>query len=262
MCPEGKDLSQAAQNEPPQLHVAPGGGPISYGSFRAAEPHFWAKLNGLVEDDVKRVCEVGGGAKPAVSPAKVQRLGLEYVVLDESQTQLDNAPEGYHLLRADILDSEAVSELIRQHGSFDLVVSRWTAEHISDGKAFHEQVFRLLRPGGTAVHFFPTLYALPFLVNRVLSPGISAALLFRTFTAREKKFRAYYSWCRGPTQRQIKRIEGIGFSVESYIGFFGHNFYARVKPLGAAHTKVTDALIDHPLPSMTSFALAVLRRPA
>lgn len=255
-------MSQTAQNEPPQLRAAPAGVPVSYGSFRAAEPHFWAELNALVEGGVKRVCEVGGGAKPAVSPSKVQRLGLEYVVLDESQKQLDNAPAGYHLLRADILDSDAVAELIGQHGTFDLVVSRWTAEHIADGKAFHEQVFRLLRPGGTAIHFFPTLYALPFLVNRVLSPGLSAALLFRTFRAREKKFRAYYSWCRGPTQRQLERIEAIGFSVDHYIGFFGHSFYARVRPLGAVHRKLTSALIDHPLPSMTSFALVVLKRPA
>src|SRR2546425_921567 len=37
-----------------------------------------------------------------------------------------------------------------------------------------------------------------------------------------------YSWCRGPTGRQLRRIEALGFSVERYVGSFGHALYRRL----------------------------------
>ena len=41
------------------------------------------------------------------------------------------------------------------------------------------------------------------------------------------------------------------------MGFFGHSYYRRVKPLERAHL-ATELLLEHPLASMTSFALIVL----
>ena len=212
-------------------------------------------------EGAKRFCDVGGGAKPVVSIAQIQKFDLEYVVFDESQDQLNKTPLGYHLYQGSILDSAAVSELVGQRGAFDVVVSRWTAEHIPDGKLFHEQIFMMLRPGGTAIHFFPTLYSLPFLLIRLLSSDVSSSLLFRAFPKRQVKFPAYYSWCRGPSDRQLRRLQAVGFSVDRYVGYFGHSFYARVKPLHLAHKAFTGMLLRHPLPSMTSFALVVLTRP-
>jgi hypothetical protein len=120
----------------------------------------------------------------------------------------------------------------------------------------------MLRPGGTAVHLFPTLYTPPFLLNRLLTTDVSRGVLFRAFPSRHVKFPAYYSWCRGPSVKQLRRLQAIGFSVEQYMGFFGHGFYARVKPLHLAQQALTSALLEHPVPSMTSFALVVLGRPA
>jgi hypothetical protein len=126
---------------------------------------------------------------------------------------------------------------------------------------FHEHVFEMLRPGGAAIHIFPTLYAMPFVLNRMLSPGSSAAVLFRLFPARIKKFPAYYSWCRGPTKRQLRRIQSIGFTIERYVGAFGHNLYRHVAPLDLAHRALSRWLVKHPRPDLTSIALVVVRRP-
>jgi SAM-dependent methyltransferase len=235
---------------------------ISYGTVNDAEVQFRAEIRRLIEGGAKRFCDVGGGAHPIVALNQIEKAGLEYLVLDESQAQLARAEGDYQRFQADILAPDTVPELVQRWGEFDAVISRWTAEHIRDGRRFHEQIFRMLRPGGTAVHFFPTLYALPFLLNRLLAPGLSSALLYRVFPGRSVKFPAYYSWCRGPTERQIRRLRSVGFSIDRYAGYFGHSLYSRVALVHAAHKAVAARLVEHPLPSLTSFALVVLTRPA
>jgi len=248
-------LSQAAEN-----HAAP---PLaSYALTESAQAQFRKELGRLTGAGAMRFCEVGGGMRPVIPLARIGELGLEYVVLDELSTALERLPAGYEQYAASILDSAAISELVSEKGAFDVVVSRWAAEHIPDGRKFHENVYKMLRPGGTAIHFFPTLYALPFVLNRALPPAFSSALLFRAWPDRKAKFRPYYSWCRGPSQRQIERFESVGFSVERYTGFFGHGYFARIKPLRVAGKQLSSRLCEHPSPTLTSFALVVLTRPA
>lgn len=234
---------------------------VYYGDLTAADPHFRAELRRLMDEGARRFCDVGGGASPVVGLSKLEERGLDYVVFDASQSQLDRTPPGYQLFLGDILDSASVGQFAEQHGSFDVIVSRWTAEHMPDGRRFHEHVFSLLRPGGTAVHLFPTLYAFPFLLNRLLSQDLSRAIHARAFPNSRTKFPAYYSWCRGPTGRQLRRLESVGFRVARYVGCFGHGMYGRVAPLHRAHKAVARMLLEHPVPSFTSFAVAVLVRP-
>jgi hypothetical protein len=235
---------------------------VGYESSATAQHQLWAELHRLIGDGARRWCDVGGGARPVLSIAQVQKWGLDYVLLDQSQAELDRAPSGYQQFCGSILDASAVSELLARGGAFDVIVSRWTAEHMTDGKRFHESIFSALAPGGTAVHFFSTLYALPFLANRLLPTALSRAILFRVEGARSTKFPARYDWCRGPSGRQIRRLEGIGYTVQRYIGYFGHNLYSRVRPLHAAHRALSQLLVEHPVSGLTSFALIVLRRPS
>lgn len=225
-----------------------------------------SELGRLMDAGARSFCDVGGGANPIVSSRKIGQLGLEYVILDDSAEELAKAPLGYQTFNASVLDPAGVSELLSERGAFDVVTSRWAAEHMPDGRAFHQQVFDMLKPGGAAVHLFPTLYSPVFLLNRILPTDLSGALLERgsrggrSDSGRHAKFRSYYSWCRGPGSRQRARLQSVGFTIERYIGFFGHGYYRRVKPIDRLHRAVTDVLLAHPLASMTSFALVVLRR--
>jgi SAM-dependent methyltransferase len=234
---------------------------ISYARAPDAQGDLWRELRAALDAGARSVCDVGGGARPLLYLPQIERYGLDYLIVDESLQQLEKAPAGYQRTQASILDGDAVAALVREHGPFDAVFSRWTAEHVSDGRLFHRHVYELLRPGGVAIHMFPTLYALPFLANRILPPSLSSRVLFRVCPWRRGKFRPYYSWCRGPTRRQLARLRGIGFSVERYTGYFGHAFYRRIKPLAAAERAFTALMLDHPLAGLTSFALVVLRRP-
>jgi hypothetical protein len=235
---------------------------VGYESSATGQRQFWAELHRLIRDGGKRWCDVGGGAKPVLPLTAVRRWGLEYVLLDPAQEQLDRAPGGYEQFRGSVLDPHAMSELLTRGGPFDVVVSRWVAEHVTDGRLFHEAIFDMLAPGGTAVHFFPTLYSLPFLANRLLPAPLSRAILFRLEEGRSSKFPPHYHWCRGPSARQLRRLEDIGYTVQRYVGYFGHTFYRRLGPLHAAHQALSETLVAHPVPALTSFALVVLERPA
>jgi hypothetical protein len=235
---------------------------VEYHPSRCAQQHFWQEVQRLIRAGAKRWCDVGGGAKPVLNPAQIERWQLDYVLLDASQDELDRAPDGYTKLCADILDRAAASELLARGAAFDVVISRWTAEHVSDGRRFHESIFDLLAARGSAVHFFPTLYSLPFVANLLLPPALSSALLRHAEPGRTAKFPPHYRWCRGPTRRQLRRLESVGYEIERYAGYFGHHFYDSVRPLSRAHRAASMMLVEHPLPALTSFALVVLRRPA
>jgi Methyltransferase domain len=234
---------------------------VEYHPSVCAQQHFWQEVQRALHDGAERWCDVGGGAKPVLNPAQIERWQLDYVLLDASQEQLDRAPGAYTKSRADILDPAVTSGLLAG-GQFDVVVSRWTAEHVSDGRRFHEAIFNLLAPGASAVHFFPTLYSLPFVANLLLPSALSDALLRHAEPGRTAKFPPHYRWCRGPTARQLRRLESVGYQVERYVGYFGHHFYDSVPPLRRAQRALSATLVKHPLAALTSFALVVLRRPA
>jgi SAM-dependent methyltransferase len=221
----------------------------------------------FVENLIRRVgartvCEVGGGANPALGLDFLRTEGIDYTVLDISEEELAKAPSGYRKLQGDAASSDFVPPT-----RYELVLSRMVAEHVRQPEQFHRNVNRMLVDGGRATHFFPTLYALPFTFNRLAPEAVSEPLLRLVQTGREEsgshgKFPAYYRWCRGPTRRQLERFWGLGFDVEEYVGFFGHGYFTKVPWLQAVEDRLAAALVRHPAPLLTSYAYVVLRKPA
>ncbi|HET6806879.1 MAG TPA: class I SAM-dependent methyltransferase [Frateuria sp.] len=231
----------------------------------------WGDYPGYVEDLIirsgaRRVLELGGGANPAIPLDFLRRHGIEYTVLDISPTELAKAPDHYRKVCGDIGSPSMSFDGI--DGSYDIVFSKMLAEHVKNGEQMHRNVFRLLAPGGKAVHYFPTLYAPPFVVNRLVPERLGYWLLQWLQPGREQegksaKFPAYYSWCRGPTRRQIARLRGLGYAVEEYIGFFGHRvYYRKLPPVRRLHCRLADWLVKHPVPALTSSSYVLLSKPA
>ena len=243
-------------------------------SYRTAANQARAQRNALFEarvlerldaEDLRAVCDVGGGPNPLLGADAIAARDLRYVLLDPSAEQLAKAPAGYETAHAD-----AAAPPAALRGAFDLVLSQWVAEHVEDPRAFHTGVRELLRPGGYAIHLFPTLYAIPFVANLLLPERVAGALAgaraltpgpSRAAEGKHGKFPARYRWCRGPSARQVRRLEGAGFEVLEYVGFFGHGYYQRLGPLARAEARLADALVRHPIPQLTSAAVVVLRRP-
>jgi SAM-dependent methyltransferase len=236
---------------------------IKYGTTKEA----WDNFLPFVEERIREsrsvsICDIGGGANPHLSLNTINNLNLDYWVLDISETELNKADPGYNKIVANIAEEDLT---IAPEKKFDLIFSKMLAEHVKDAESFHRNVFNLLKPGGCAIHFFPTLYAFPFLVNYLLPEYLAGKILNLVAPRdryRNEKFPAYYCWCRGPTINQIGRFEEIGYVVDQYHGYFGHEgYYSRLGILKRIHLKKTQRLLKNPNPLFTSYAYVVVRRP-
>lgn len=233
--------------------------PVSY----ARADDLCASFRGFLEwaiatSGALRICDLGGGANPLLDRDFLHRMGLHCVVLDVSPAELAKAPAGYERLVADIGARD-----FRYNGhKFDLVFSRMLAEHVRDARLFHSNVRELLAPRGWAVHCFPTLYAPPFLVNRLLPERMADRLLHLVQPRdrhRHAKFPAHYRWCRGPGRRALLRLQRAGYDVIEYRGLFGHPYYGHRGPLALAGGAAARFLLRHPRPWLTSYAYLALQ---
>ncbi|MGH9474745.1 MAG: class I SAM-dependent methyltransferase [Terriglobales bacterium] len=215
----------------------------------------------IVSRNAHRIADLGGGANPMLSASFCRRYDLDYSVVDISEEELAKAPAGVRRVHVDL----GSRDFTWQGERYDLVFSRMVAEHMPDGRQFHRNVLELVAPGGLALHCFPTLYSLPFLVNRVVSQRFSSWLLKRVQPRdryRHAKFPAHYSWCRGPSRRQCRRFTSLGYDVVEYQGYFGHPYFEAVPWLDACERRVAAWLALHPLPLGTSYAYLTLAKPA
>lgn len=208
----------------------------------------------------RRVADLGGGANPMLSAEFVRQHGLDYTVIDISQAELDKAPARCHKVCADL-----AARQFHWHGDgYDLVFSRMLAEHVPDGAQFHANLLQLLAPGGLALHCFPTLYALPFVLNRLVSDRLSDWLL-DLIQPRDRyqyaKFPAYYSWCRGPSLAQQQRFTALGYDIVEYRGLFGHSYFEALPWLHRLQQRSAARRLRRPRPYRTSYAFVALRRP-
>lgn len=236
-------------------------GPITYGHSADLWHGYQDRLERLVRHHgFRRILDVGGGANPLLSTDFVEAHHLDYTIWDVSQSELDKAPAGYRKVVQDI----TAESTRRRLETFDLIFTKMLAEHVRDGLQLHRNIFGLLAQGGMAVHFFPTLYTLPFVVNRMVPESLASRLL-DIFSPRDRhqhgKFPAYYSWCRGPTMASLRRLERLGYDVVEYQGGFGHGYYRKIPLVHRWHGRLTRFLLKHPTPYLTSYACVVVRRP-
>lgn len=213
----------------------------------------------IVKSGAKRVLDIGGGANPLLSAEFIEQHKIDYAILDISELELSKAPASYKKIAAD-----AASPAFTINEKFDVIFSITFMEHIKNAEQFHKNIYTLLSDKGVSIHLFPTLYAFPFLVNMLLPERLTDKLL-ALFSPRDRtqyaKFPAYYHWCYGPTEAQIKRYARLGYETVEYVGLFGHGgYYKRMPPLRKLHEWKTAYLLKNPIPLLTSYAYFTLRK--
>lgn len=235
---------------------------VVYGDTEDAWVDYGPFIKNLItENRLSAICDIGGGANPVVDMEFIGEHALEYHLLDISQPELEKAPVCYQKIHADIASTD-----FQAPKRFDLIFSKMLAEHIPNAEQFHKNVLHSLADDGLAVHFFPTLFTIPFLVNYLLPERLTSTLL-NFFSPRDRhqheKFPAYYEWCRGPTHKQMQRFTDMGYEIVEYHGFFGHSgYYKRVPILKTLHALKTHYLLKNPHPALTSYAYVVLKKAA
>lgn len=228
----------------------------------------WDRFPAFIEQVIgshspKRVCEIGAGANPAISQDAVRRHGLQFRAVDEVETELlkSGMTETGMIQTYDV----CVPDAPVPGAPYDLIFSRMTAEHFRAPDHAYKNMFQALVPGGLSVHCFATLYALPFVLNRLLPDRLSD-FLFDRFSPRNReqhdKFKAYYSHCRGPLESQVQFFRGLGYEIVEYRAFFGHNYYSfRMPLLHRMNRQAANLLLKAPIAFFTSYATVILRRP-
>jgi len=206
------------------------------------------------------IAELGAGAGPLlVDDPRVLAGEVTYYRVDISGEEL---AKGVDVGEAVVADVAAPGFTLPR--PVDLAVSRMVAEHVTDGRQLLTNVASILAPGGCYLQVAPTLGALPFVLNRLLTERLAATILhtIKPRTRTRGKFPAHYSWCRGPTDAHLARIEALGLEVVAARGYFGHGYYKTIPPLHAVENVKANWLVAHPRPVLCSFTLLLLRRPS
>ena len=93
------------------------------------------------------ILELGGGRWPSFRLKEMPPNVAIYTVNDIDPNELANAPDEYGTACFDVSgDSSAFAD------TYDVVFSRFLAEHVPDGFAMHRNVYKVLKPGTGARH--------------------------------------------------------------------------------------------------------------
>ena len=204
------------------------------------------------------ILELGGGRKPSFAIADMPDTIASYTVNDISADELALAPAGYRKACFDVSGDASNFE-----GRYDVVFSRFLAEHVADGLALHRNVHRVLKPGGVAFHLIPTLYASPFVFNRLVPEAATQRLLWALRPhrrSRDPKFPAYYSYCHGDTKKMRRTFAEIGYRDLSVREFFGHPYYDKVPVLRGIDNMAAALAARNDWSWYSSFAYLVARK--
>ncbi|WP_195908508.1 bifunctional 2-polyprenyl-6-hydroxyphenol methylase/3-demethylubiquinol 3-O-methyltransferase UbiG [Novosphingobium sp. Gsoil 351] len=188
-----------------------------------------------------RILELGAGRRASFTLDEMAGSVQSYTVNDIDEEELSLLPGGYDKACFDVCgDASNFAD------SYDVVFSRFLAEHVPDGETMHRNVFEVLRPGGTAFHLIPTLYAMPFLINKYMPERLTQAML-RLLSPRRSinpKFPAPYSGCYANPSRMTKMLKGIGYREVEFRNFYGHFYYEKIPVLKQVHEKFSEIAAD------------------
>lgn len=208
----------------------------------------------------RRMLEIGAGRSPLFGIDELRSLNAELTVNDISAAELAHLPAGYRQACFDIAGEVAETQI----GMIDLAFSRMVFEHVEDAHKAWCNVHAMLAPGGVALAFVPTLFAVPFVINRLLPDNLGeriAHLLDRTRTEEEKPvFPARYNWCFTFDAPMRRRLGEIGFVEVLIVPFYGHRYYQRFPVIRDIHRGFTALARTLDLRLLSTYAYIVVRK--
>lgn len=229
----------------------------------------WERANSFIRGEIERryttrIADIGGGANPLLKRDFVERLALQYTVIDISQAELEKAPNYCRKVRADL--SGPAEDFLHAVGNerFDIVFSIMLLEHIARPAVAHANIAAIMAPGGIAIHLYASPYNLPLACNRYMPESVAHAVLRvvqpgRDFSGHQVKFPAYYKMCGNPSKTLHGRFASFGFDVIQHTGFIGHGYYLRFPLIRTIEDRLRRSLVRLGIP-LTSAQLLILRK--
>lgn len=207
-----------------------------------------------------RLLEIGGGRDPLLKPDEARAAGVAYTVNDISARELSLAPPGFATACFDV--AGAISPAL--NGAYDLVISHMVMEHVKGAPRAWANMAALLAPGGVALAFNPTLYAPPFLINRLVPEAITAPLLRLFFPERhdgdEPKFPARYELCVANPAVVEPALKAAGFREALSVPFWGDRYFRHLPGIRSANDALSALAEARDWRFLTSYAYTLGRK--
>ncbi len=216
--------------------------------------------SGRCDQERARVLEIGGGRGPLLTPAEAAVAGISFTVNDIDARELSLAPAEFCKAQFDVAGEVDPC----WQGRFDLIISRMVMEHVRDAARAWANMSALLAPGGVALAFHPTLYAPPFIVNRLLPESAAARILRLFFPERHDggypKFPARYEMCFSDPAKVAPILTRCGFSQVLIAPFWRHGYFRSLPLLREADAAVQHLAEAHDWRALTTYAYTLARR--
>jgi len=209
-----------------------------------------------------RLVEIGGGRDPLFTPAEAEQLGIELTINDISAEELRHAPVEFKKACFNVagdLSEEGVCK-----GEYDLAFSRMVFEHVEDGRRAWGNLAEILAPGGVAIAFVPTLYALPYLANMAIPEALSNRIVKLLYPHRtddeDPKFPAHYSWTYGDEGKLRPMLETAGFREALVVPFWYHEYFERIPVVRQIDNLVNRIAAERDWRFLTTYAYIAARK--
>jgi SAM-dependent methyltransferase len=210
-----------------------------------------------------RLLEIGGGRDPLFAAEEAEALGVTQTLNDIDPTELARAPRACATLCFDV--SANPGTIGAPLESFDLIYSRMVMEHVRDAAGAWRTKAALLRKGGLAVAFFPTLYYPPYVLNALIPERLSSAIVRALYKDRaadgdDPKFPAHYDWCISSRRRLEPMLAKAGFSEMHVQPFWGSSYFRGVSLLHRMDQTLARMAAGLNWRALTSYAIVLARR--
>lgn len=179
-----------------------------------------------IEHDIL-IYDVGGGARPYVTPTLKRQLGLRVTGLDIDANELVRAPAGAY-------DTTICADLTGYRGrsDADLVICQATLEHVRDTARALAALATIVKPGGRVAIFVPSRNAVFARLNLLLPESIKRFLLYNIFPYEEvshQGHKAYYDRCTPLQFADV--VHRAGFQIERQEYYFMSFYFGFLLPL-------------------------------
>ncbi len=212
------------------------------------------------EDGLVRLLEIGGGRRPLLTPDQARAAGIACTVNDISARELALGPPEF--ARAEFDVAGAVDPAL--YGRHDLIISRMVMEHVRDASRAWANMAALLAPGGVALAFHPTLYAPPFVINRLIPETLTAPVLKYFFADRHDgdfpKFPARYDLCRADPAVVEPALSRAGFREVLTAPFWGDRYFRHLPGIREAGDALSALAEQRDWRLLASYAYTIGRR--
>jgi SAM-dependent methyltransferase len=165
--------------------------------FESDKP-FWSRFHAQAGEAIRKldpgstILDLGGGRRCLYAAAIPETTPMRLVAVDISASELALNREVTETCVADVSFALPFPD-----ASVDLILSRTLLEHVDDVAASAGNMARVLRPGGTALHFVPGRFSFFALAARLLpfGPLLKLLHLINSDSRGQVEFKVVYDLC-------------------------------------------------------------------